>query len=331
MKAYILRRLVQFLPVALGVYGLTFLLFHLRDPLTIAGVHLPQAPLESKQDWIRAHGYHLPLFLNLPLSEQMVRADGRVHAEFSERSLFYSQFFVGLRDRVTLDLGRDRHENSIVSEMGRRIGPTLSIMIPALALAVGVALVAGLLSAYLAGSRLDRLLLLIAIVLMSLALPIHILIVNYVVGSVAKLAPIYRDVRLPILVGFLAGVGAHFRLYRSVFLEQMRRPYVTAARARGISESRVLTRHVLANSLVPVITSVGMSLPFLIAGSLLLEQFFGIPGMGSMLYDALVGLDFAVLRSFVYLGALTYLFASLVTDIAYVFVDPRIAPGDTSS
>lgn len=93
MLIYIVRRILYTIPIALGVYLITFILFHLRDPIAIAKVHLPQAPLPVLQDWVRANGYHLPYFLNLPYHSKIPRADGRIHPEFAEKTYFIPGFF----------------------------------------------------------------------------------------------------------------------------------------------------------------------------------------------------------------------------------------------
>ena len=122
----------------------------------------------------------------------------------------------------------------------------------------------------------------------------------------------------------LAGLGGQVRFYRTVFLEQIEQDYIRTARAKGVSESGILFKHVLPNSLIPILTSVVMSLPFLITGSLILEHFFGIPGMGDMMYTAIYSQDFQVIKVMVYLGAFLYMIGALLTDISYILADPRV-------
>ena len=129
---------------------------------------------------------------------------------------------------------------------------------------------------------------------------------------------------LPILVGILSGIGGDVRFYRTVFLEESGRDFVRTARAKGASEPRIMTRHVLRNALIPILTRVVLAIPFLFMGSLLLEAFFGIPGLGSMTFDAIQANDFATLRTMVYVGALLFIFGQVATDISYGFVDPRV-------
>jgi peptide/nickel transport system permease protein len=160
--------------------------------------------------------------------------------------------------------------------------------------------------------------------MMSIPVPVYLLLCNWGFGKYLKLVPVYNHVLLPILVSVLAGLGGQVRFYRTVFLEQIEQDYIRTARAKGVSESGILFKHVLPNSLIPILTSVVMSLPFLITGSLILEHFFGIPGMGDMMYTAIYSQDFQVIKVMVYLGAFLYMIGALLTDISYILADPRV-------
>ena len=324
MQAYIIRRLLYFLPVWLGVFLLTFSIFHLRDPLTLAAVQLPQAPLDRLQAWVRNHNYHLPRFVNLESDAHTERADGRVHPEFAERPWYHSQFFISLRQLLTFDLGADRTSKPIAESLRERVGPTLTIMLPALFFTTLFSLLLALVSAYLKDTPLDRVAVFVGIAGLSIALPVYILAAQYVFGRWLPIVPVYGHVLLPIVIAVFASLGAQMRFYRSVFLEQMGLDYVRSARARGVPETRVLRDHVLRNSWIPVITQVALAFPFLITGSVLLEQFFGIPGMGDWMYSALISQDFQVIKALVYLGSFVYMLSALLTDLAYALVDPRI-------
>jgi peptide/nickel transport system permease protein len=129
---------------------------------------------------------------------------------------------------------------------------------------------------------------------------------------------------LPVIVGVVGGIGASTRWYRTIFLEEIGRDYVRTARAKGLSERLVLFRHVLRNALIPILTGVVVVIPTLFMGSLLIESFFGIPGLGSYTIDAINAQDFAVVRSMVFIGSALYIVGLLLTDISYTLVDPRI-------
>jgi peptide/nickel transport system permease protein len=114
------------------------------------------------------------------------------------------------------------------------------------------------------------------------------------------------------------------RFFRTVFLEETGKEYVRTALAKGCSPARVMLRHVLRNALIPILTQVVIAIPFLFTGSLLLESFFGIPGLGSMTVEAINGNDFATLRTMVYIGALMFVGAQILTDVCYTLADPRV-------
>ena len=129
---------------------------------------------------------------------------------------------------------------------------------------------------------------------------------------------------LPVIVSVIGGIGASTRWYRTIFLEEIGRDYVRTARAKGLSERLVLFRHVLRNAMIPILTGVVVVIPTLFMGSLLIESFFGIPGLGSYTIDAINAQDFAVVRSMVFIGSLLYIVGLLLTDISYTLVDPRM-------
>jgi peptide/nickel transport system permease protein len=129
---------------------------------------------------------------------------------------------------------------------------------------------------------------------------------------------------LPVAIGVIGGIGAGTRWYRTIFLEEITRDYVRTARAKGLSETAVMFRHVLRNALIPILTGVVVAIHLLFVGSLLTESFFGIPGLGSYTIDAIQAQDFAVVRSMVFLGAVLYIVGLIFTDISYTLVDPRV-------
>ena len=120
------------------------------------------------------------------------------------------------------------------------------------------------------------------------------------------------------------GLGGRIRFYRTLFLEEIGRDYIRTARAKGLSETKVLFKHGLKNTMIPILTSVVMTIPFLFMGSFLFETFFSIPGLGSFTIEAILSNDFSVVRSMVYISSLLYIVGLILTDISYVVVDPRI-------
>jgi len=119
-------------------------------------------------------------------------------------------------------------------------------------------------------------------------------------------------------------VAGWSRFVRASMLDVMRQDYVRTARAKGLSELRVLFRHVLKNAMIPILTGVVVVIPLLFTGSLIMESFFGIPGLGSYTIDAINSQDFAIVRAMVFLGSVLYILGLILTDITYTLVDPRV-------
>jgi peptide/nickel transport system permease protein len=132
---------------------------------------------------------------------------------------------------------------------------------------------------------------------------------------------------LPVIIGVIAGIGQGTRWYRTIFLEEIGKDYVRTARAKGLAEPRVLFKHALKNALIPILTGVVVILPLLFMGSLIMESFFGIPGLGSYTIEAIQRQDFAIVRAMVFLGSVLYILGLLMTDISYTLVDPRVRLG----
>lgn len=156
---------------------------------------------------------------------------------------------------------------------------------------------------------------------------------QWLISKVWRLVPIsgyvegldaWKFLLLPVAIGVVAGIGSSARWYRTIFLEEMGKDYVRTARAKGLSESAVMFRHVLRNAMIPILTGVVVVIPLLFMGSLLTESFFGIPGLGSYTIDAINAQDFAVVRSMVFIGSVLYIAGLILTDISYTLVDPRI-------
>ena len=134
----------------------------------------------------------------------------------------------------------------------------------------------------------------------------------------------FKFVALPVVIGIISGIGAGVRFYRTIFLEEVNQDYVRTARAKGLNERIILFKHALKNAMIPILTGVVSTIPYLFLGSLLIEAFFAIPGLGSFIIEAIQAQDFAIVRSMVYLGSVLYIISLLLTDISYTLVDPRV-------
>jgi peptide/nickel transport system permease protein len=213
------------------------------------------------------------------------------------------------------------------------MGPSLAIAVPTFVLALIVAISLALMLAAFRATYIDFIGVVLCIVALSISMLFYIIGGQYVISKLWNLVPIsgfaggldgWRFVLLPTLIGVVAGVGGGIRLYRTVFLEEINKDYVRTARAKGVPESHVLFRHVLRNGLIPILTGVVVAIPMLFIGSLLMESFFGIPGLGSYTIDAIQSQDFAIVRSMVFLGSVLYIVGLILTDLSYTLADPRI-------
>jgi len=175
----------------------------------------------------------------------------------------------------------------------------------------------------------DRFFVILSVALMSINYLVYIVAGQYFVGFKMGWLPVWgfedaRYLALPVLIGVLSGLGGNLRFYRTIMLDEAHRDYVRTARAKGVSQSRVLFRHVLKNAMIPIVTNVVIAIPFLYTGSLLLESFFGIPGLGYLGINAINSSDVDVLRAIVLIGSFIFVIANLLTDICYALVDPRV-------
>lgn len=246
------------------------------------------------------------------------------------KSFLDSQFTHFLAGLACGDFGRSATYGMRVSQVLRNgIGPSLALTIPILIGGTLVAVLLGLCCAMWRGGRTDRSILLISTLLMSINYVVWVLAGQYFLAYRMRLFPIWgfenwTYLLLPVALGVLGGLGRDIRFYRAVILDEIYKPYVRTAWAKGLTGAQVMTRHVLRNSLIPIVTYVSLSIPFLFTGSLLLERFYGIPGLGCVSINAINSGDMAVLRAVVIIGALLYQGVNLLTDLCYAWLDPRV-------
>lgn len=322
MMAYIIRRILYAFPLLLGINLITFVLFFVvNSPDDMAVSQLGQKHITPQQieDWKRERGYDLPLMYNADASA----------GEKITRTIFYQKSIrLFVFDFGSSDSGRD-----IGYDISHRMWPSLTIAVPHLILGLLVTITFALLIAFFRATYIDYWAVIICVGLMSISTLFYIIGGQFVIGKLLKVTPIsgydtgvaaFKFLLLPVMIGVISGIGSGTRWYRTIFLEEMGKDYVRTARAKGLSEQLVLFRHVLRNALIPVLTGVVVVLPLLFMGSLLTENFFGIPGLGSYTIDAINRQDFAIVRSMVYLGSLLYIIGLLLTDISYTLADPRI-------
>ena len=322
MLAYIIRRLLYAIPILIGVNLITFALFFIvNTPDDMARMQLgaKRVTPEAIQKWKVERGYDQPLFWNSA-------ADGS--GKFT-RTIFYAKsarLFV-------LDFGTAEDGRDIGREIRTRMWPSLALAIPVFLLGIGVNITFALGMAFFRATALDFSGVVLCVAMMSISTLFYIIGGQFLVAKLWNLVPIsgydggihaLKFLILPVLIGVLSGVGSGSRWYRTLFLEEMGKDYVRTARAKGLTESVVLFRHVLKNAMIPILTGAVVVIPLLFMGSLLSESFFGIPGLGSYTIDAIQAQDFAVVRSMVFIGSVLYILGLLLTDLSYTLVDPRI-------
>lgn len=241
-----------------------------------------------------------------------------------------SQLLFYLRRLLRLDLGVSSETHQQVAAILRQgVLPSLSLTVPMFLGGLAGALVLALGCAYFRDRWADRLTVLLATLLMSVNYIVWVVAGQYLLAYRWGWFPIWgyesaRYLVLPVLIGIASGLGRDVRFYRTVMLDEMYRDYVCAAAARGVRPGAILFRHVLRNALIPVITNVSLTIPFLFTGSLLLESFFGIPGLGHISLNAIHSSDLNVVQAVVLVGALLYLAVNLAADLCYAWADPRI-------
>jgi peptide/nickel transport system permease protein len=322
MFAYIVRRTLYAVPVLLGVNLITFVLFFVvNSPDDVARMHLgaKRVTAEAIEKWKAERGYDGALLYN-------GEAQG---TERITRTIFFEKSV----KLFAFDFGSSDSGRNIGSDIGERMWPSLAIALPQFAIGLLVYVSFAMLLVFFRGTYLDVSGVVLCVVLMSISSLFYIIGGQYVFSKLMHLFPIsgyepgihaWRFVVLPVLIGLIAGLGASGRVYRTFFLEEIGKDYVRTARAKGIPELRLLFRHVLRNALIPILTGVVVVIPTLFMGSLIMESFFGIPGLGSYTIDAIQNQDFAIVRSMVFLGSALYILGLLLTDISYTLVDPRI-------
>ncbi|KIA81809.1 ABC transporter permease [Chromobacterium amazonense] len=309
MSAFIIRRLLQMIPTLFGVMLLVFILFSLvgGDPsLVLAGKHLTPEVLAN----IRAQ---LGLDKSLP-----------------------EQFLVFVHQVLTLDFGTSWSTQQPVADIiGSRVGPSLTLSGAMLVVDLLIAIPLAALVAYYRGGLTDHIVTIICTVAMSISALIYIIAGQYFLAFKLGWFPVrgwgdsvwtnlFLYVPLPLLMGLMVSLGPDIRFYRSFFVEELGQDYVRTARAKGLSERQIMLKHVLRNALIPVVTSIMMSLPYLLLGALVLESFFGIPGMGNEVIQAVNKSDFPVIKAItIYIAIATMVF-NLLGDLVYKWIDPRV-------
>jgi peptide/nickel transport system permease protein len=307
MLQFTAKRLWQAFLILLGVNILTFLLFfgvNTTDDmarLNLGGKRVTPAAIEQ---WKAAHDYDKPLWWNSAASG----TQQATQTLFAQKSMGLFALRFG-----SSDTGRD-----IAHDIAVRAWPSLALAIPSFVLGMFVSIVVALGMLMLRYTRLDAWGVVLLVALMSISSMFYIIGGQWLFSKTLSLAPVsgyadgveaWRFLILPLFIGLLSGLN---------------KDYVRTAQAKGASDWQVLYKHVLRNALLPILTGAVGAIPRLFIGSLVMESFFGIPGLGSYLIEAINGQDFAVVRVMVFVGAAMTVLGYALTDIAYSVADPRV-------
>jgi peptide/nickel transport system permease protein len=326
MWAFIVRKVIYYIPVYLGILLLTMAALRVRDPVSS--------------------------YLGKNASQQQI--------DLLEKSMgldqpFIVQYITFVWDVVTLDFGGNswQQKGKPVSDIvSQAIVPSLSITVPTVAISAVLAVAIGLISSYYRGRAIDRTLVVLAVLGMSISYLVFIIFGQFFGAfwpqhaewavrpfAIAGYEPWIgwdgdsaffhpqnwvRYCLLPVLIGVVVALGYDTRFYRAVMVEESGRDYITTALAKGVGRNKILFVHMLKNAMIPLITRVMTTLPFLITGSILAEMYFQIPGMGRTLITAILNNDFPVVQAIVAVLAAIFIASIILTDVLYALVDPRV-------
>lgn len=308
MFLYIIRRTLFAIPVLLGVAFILFLIFNIVGGNPVYQMLGKHASIEE------VHVLEQELGLDKPK---------------------YAQFFDFLKQIVTFDFGRSYLTKQKISTMiFDGLGPSLTLILPAFILGFLLALAIGLIVAFYRGRFIDRFFVVTSVMLMSISFLVYILACQYFLAYKLGWFPIsgyepglfarFKYTILPGLIYVIVGLGADVRFFRTIFLNETSKDYIRTARSKGVSETKILFKHVLKNAMIPIVTQVVIMIPFLFLGSLLLENFFQIPGIGSVIVNAIQSNDYPVIKAMTMIGAILFIVANILGDVFYSVLDPRI-------
>lgn len=321
MLKYTLKRLMMMIPALFGITVISFAVMHLAPgkPTDMMTDLNPQATVEAKQRLIELYGLDRPIHM---------------------------QYIDWLSRLSRLDFGRSfaQDRRPVLDKIMERLPVTMALNVASMAIILLVSIPVGIISAVRSGGLFDR----TATVLLFIGfaapsfwlallgmryfgvelgwLPISGLTsLNF--GEMTfwgKTADLARHLVMPLVISTIGGLAGLSRYMRSNMLEVIRQDYLTTARAKGLPERVVIARHALRNALIPVITVLGLSVPGLIGGSVIIESIFAIPGLGQLFYGAVMSRDYPLVMGGLVIGATLTLLGNLLADLSYAWVDPRV-------
>ena len=309
MFEYIVRRLWQTIPTLLGVVLLVFFLF----------------------TWVGGDPAYL-LAGKISNPEQIEN----IRRQLGVDQPIHAQLWIFIKQIATGDFGVSWATNEQVSDIFlTRLGPSLTVLVPLLVVDTVLAIAAAMLVAYVRGSVTDRVVMITCTVGQSISILVYIIVFQYLLAYRLGWFPVQgwgngfaenllTYSLLPIIVGVIVSLAPDTRLYRTFFLDEINQDYVRTARAKGLSETRVIWVHVMRNASIPIITNVMIQLPGLLVGAFLIERFFSIPGIGREVLLAVERSDFPVIKAVTIYVAIATMITNLLADLLYKAVDPRV-------
>ena len=321
MLQYLIKRLILMVPLLAGITLISFMVIHLA-PGEPAGLQMEMAPKVTAE------------------------ARERIKAYYGLDKPVYVQYFEWLKRFASLDFGNSFSPDGrkVTDKVLERLPITITINVLSLALIFIAAIPLGVISATHQDTFIDKATTVfvfigfaiptfwLALLLMILFgvhlgwLPISgIRSMDYEnLSFVGQIVDRFKHLLMPVLLAAFGGLAGLSRYMRGSMLEVLRQDYIVTARAKGLSESKVIYKHALRNALLPVITILGLSVPELIGGSVIFETIFAIPGMGQLFYAGVMARDYPVIMGIVVIGAILTLIGNLLADLSYAAADPRI-------
>ena len=314
MWAYIIRRVVYNIPVFLAILLLVMALLRQQDPVPgLLGKNATQEEYDSKRK---------ELGLDRP---------------------FLVQYWDLIKQIATLEFEQQMWTQpgmTVGEQLKTAIAPSLALTLPALVLTCLISVSTGLLSAFARGRWIDKMLVFFAVLGMSVSFLVYIIFGQYI-GSyqLGRFAgkPIFAIhgyepgienwayyLLLPVIISVIVSMGYDTRFYRAVMVEETGRDYIVTDKSKGATKTKIMFVHMLRNAMIPIITRIMITMPLLVTGSILLETFFGIPGMGNVLLTAITNKDFPVVEVFASLFAGMFIVSIIATDVLYALFDPRV-------
>ncbi|HEX9020880.1 MAG TPA: ABC transporter permease [Nitrospirota bacterium] len=320
MLTYVIKRTLLMIPILFGITVLSFGVMRLA----------PGGPAEAQMEFS---------------ARASAEARERLRKLYGADQPFYKQYATWLGKFMTLDFGEAFADGRKVKDkIFESLPITLTINLLSLGLVLMIAVPLGIMSATRQYSFIDRFTTIFVFAGFSTPSFWIALLLIYLFGVQWGVLPISgkesldvtgltawgwlmdraRHLVLPVFVSAFGGLAAYSRYMRNNMLEVMRQDYIRTARAKGLSEGVVVYKHALRNALMPVITILGLSLPGVIGGSAIMETVFGIPGMGLLMYQAVLSRDYNLAMGILVPGAFLTMLGNFLADVAYAFTDPRV-------